>query len=97
MIKNRRVEPVNKNNEWSRVVDNIGLDGVVNQPSVIEEKLDILKKLSIIGARNTKGEIAIYEPVDMILNVETHLFEQGRIDNQEGEFRYLISYQQVRK
>lgn len=75
VIKIRRVEPENKNNEWSMVIENIVLDGVINRPSVVEEKLDILKKLSIIGARNTKGEIAIYEPVDMILNTETHLLD----------------------
>ena len=44
-------------------------------PSIIEELVDIKKEVAIIICRSKSGEIAIYEPVEMIFNSEANLLD----------------------
>ncbi len=43
--------------------------------SVIEEKVAIEKELAVIAARNNKGEIATYDPVEMVFHPTANLVE----------------------
>lgn len=45
------------------------LDG----PSVIEEKIRVKSEIAVLSARNTLGEVATYEPVEMIFHPEANL------------------------
>ncbi len=45
------------------------LDG----PSVIEEKIRVKSEIAVLAARNTLGEVATYEPVEMIFHPEANL------------------------
>lgn len=42
-------------------------------PSVIEEKINIDKEIAVVAARNIKGEVVSYEPVEMIFHPEANL------------------------
>lgn len=42
---------------------------------LIEEKIDILKEISILAARNPKGDIALYDPVEMIFDHQANLVD----------------------
>lgn len=44
--------------------------------SVIEEKVKILRELSVIAARNDRNEIKCFPPVDMVFNEEANLVEK---------------------
>jgi len=44
-------------------------------PSVLEECLEIEQELSVLVARDEKGNIAVYPPVEMIFNDTAHLVE----------------------
>ncbi len=42
------------------------LEGAFEGESVLEEAIDLAKEISVIVARNERGEIAVYEPVEMV-------------------------------
>ncbi|WP_375562173.1 5-(carboxyamino)imidazole ribonucleotide synthase [Bernardetia sp. OM2101] len=44
-------------------------------PSVLEEKIDIEKEISVIVARNEKGEIAVFDAVEMVVNEKYNLLD----------------------
>jgi 5-(carboxyamino)imidazole ribonucleotide synthase len=44
-------------------------------PSVLEEKIDIKKEISVIIARNEKGEIAVFDAVEMVVNEKYNLLD----------------------
>ncbi len=44
-------------------------------PSVLEEKIDIRKEISVIVARNEKGEIAVFDAVEMVVNEKYNLLD----------------------
>ena len=51
------------------------LDNIPNDECIIEDYVDISKELSVIVARNIKGEYKAYPPVEMIFNNETNQVE----------------------
>ncbi|MGL4758627.1 MAG: ATP-grasp domain-containing protein, partial [Patescibacteria group bacterium] len=53
------------------IVENSLINIILLEPSIVEERIDVKKEISIIGARNPDGEIAIYEPVEMIVDPAT--------------------------
>ena len=67
----------------SIIKSNEDLIRLLDGESVVEELIDIQKEISVIAARNVKGEIAIYPPVEMIFNPSANLVE------------YLISPAQI--
>jgi 5-(carboxyamino)imidazole ribonucleotide synthase len=52
------------------------LPKILAGPSVIEQKVDIAKEISVIVARNGKGEIASYPVVEMIFDPEANLVDK---------------------
>ena len=44
-------------------------------PSLLEEKVDIEKEISVIVARNEKGEIAVFDAVEMVVNEKYNLLD----------------------
>ncbi len=46
-----------------------------NEPCVLEKLVDIEKEISVIVAKNEKGEIAVYPPVEMVFNPEYNLVD----------------------
>jgi 5-(carboxyamino)imidazole ribonucleotide synthase len=44
-------------------------------PSILEEKIDIEKEISVIVARNEKGEIAVFDAVEMVVNEKYNLLD----------------------
>ncbi|MGC8770716.1 MAG: 5-(carboxyamino)imidazole ribonucleotide synthase [Brevinematia bacterium] len=57
-------------NEYSQI--NELLEG----PSIIEEKIDIKKEISIIVARNEKGEIETFPSVEMVFNEKENILDK---------------------
>ncbi|HEU4717103.1 MAG TPA: 5-(carboxyamino)imidazole ribonucleotide synthase [Bacteroidia bacterium] len=51
------------------------LDNAFDAPSVLEKFVDFKKEISVIVARNTKGEIKSFPAVDMLFNPEANLVE----------------------
>ncbi len=49
--------------------------GLMDGPSVIEERVEIDKEIAIIVARNSKGEIRCFPPVEMVFDPEANLVE----------------------
>ena len=48
---------------------------LMDDPSVIENCIAIQKELAVIGARNERGDIVLYPPVEMVFNEEANLVE----------------------
>lgn len=46
-----------------------------NAPSVIEEKAHIKKEISVIVARDPKGHVVVYDPVEMVVNPKANLLD----------------------
>ena len=44
-------------------------------PSLLEEKVDIEKEISVVIARNEKGEIAVFDAVEMVVNKKYNLLD----------------------
>jgi 5-(carboxyamino)imidazole ribonucleotide synthase len=44
-------------------------------PSLLEEKIDIEKEISVIIARNEKGEISVFDAVEMVVNEKYNLLD----------------------
>lgn len=49
------------------------LDNVIEGPCLAEEMADIEKELAVIVARNERGEIRAYDPVEMVFNEQNML------------------------
>jgi 5-(carboxyamino)imidazole ribonucleotide synthase len=45
------------------------------EPSVLEKKIEIQTELSLIGARNPKGETRLFPPIQMVFHPTAHLVE----------------------
>ncbi len=58
------------------ITDKSGLPKLLDGPSVIEEMVDILKEISVIAARNQKGEIRCYPVVEMIFDPHANLVDK---------------------
>lgn len=52
------------------------LEKLLSGASVVEEKIDIEKEISIIVARNRNGEIRYYPPVEMIFDPKANLVDR---------------------
>lgn len=55
--------------------DKDSLQKAFNAPSVLEKGVDLEKELSVIVARNSKGEMAHFPPVEMEFNHEANMVE----------------------
>lgn len=51
------------------------LENAFDAPAVAEEWADIEKEISVIGARNADGQIALYPPVEMVFNAKANLVD----------------------
>lgn len=51
------------------------LADLMDAPSVVEEKIAIAREVSVIAARNTRGEVVAYDPVGMEFNPEANLLD----------------------
>jgi len=51
------------------------LKNLLDVPSVLEQFVPIKKEISVIAARNQRGEIAIYDPVEMVFNPKANLVD----------------------
>ncbi len=51
------------------------MDDAFDSPCVIEDLVDISKELSVIVARGKSGEIAVYDPVEMVVNPEANVLD----------------------
>lgn len=51
------------------------IDQTFDTPGLLEEKIDIQKEISVIVARNHKGAISVYSPVEMVFHPEGNLVE----------------------
>ncbi|MCS7149179.1 MAG: 5-(carboxyamino)imidazole ribonucleotide synthase [Caldimicrobium sp.] len=51
------------------------LSKALDEPSFVEEFLDLEKELGVIVARNEKGDIAVYEVVEMVFHPEGNLLD----------------------
>ncbi|HNR07214.1 MAG TPA: 5-(carboxyamino)imidazole ribonucleotide synthase [Saprospiraceae bacterium] len=49
------------------------LNLLLEGPSLIEEKIRVQTEIAVLAARNTHGEVATYEPVEMIFHPEANL------------------------
>ena len=49
------------------------LDRLLEGPSIVEGKVAIRKELAVLTARNAKGEIRCYDPVEMVFNDQNML------------------------
>ena len=52
------------------------LNKLLQGASVIEEKVEIMKEISVIAARNRKGEIRCYPVVEMLFDQNAHLVDK---------------------
>ncbi|HOJ37821.1 MAG TPA: 5-(carboxyamino)imidazole ribonucleotide synthase [Ignavibacteriales bacterium] len=68
---------------------------------IIEDKVKIDKEIAVIVARNYSGEIAVYEPVEMVFNQDGNLVEEilspARIDNRIKENAKKIAIEVAKK
>lgn len=51
------------------------LDAAFDAPSVLEAAVEGAREISILLARNTHGEIAVYPPVEMVFHPRTHMLD----------------------
>lgn len=49
------------------------LEELLDAPSIVEPKVAIRKELAVVAARNAKGEIRCYDPVEMVFNDQNML------------------------
>jgi len=60
----------------SVINDKEDLSKVLSGPSVIEKKVDIAKEISVIAARNRKGEVRCYPVVEMVFDAKANLVDK---------------------
>ncbi|OCX53810.1 5-(carboxyamino)imidazole ribonucleotide synthase [Mucilaginibacter sp. PPCGB 2223] len=58
-----------------KVKDEAGLANAFTEPSIIEEMVDFEKEISVIVARNDKGEVSTFPVVEMEFNPHANLVE----------------------
>lgn len=83
------------------ISSNDDLDKMLDGESIIEKKVDIKKEIAVIVARNLDGDLAVYDPVEMVFNNDGNLVEEilspARIDedikNQAMEIAKKIATQ----
>jgi 5-(carboxyamino)imidazole ribonucleotide synthase len=51
------------------------LDKLMNVPSIVEEKVEIQKELSVIVARDINGNVVSYPSVEMVFNLKANLVD----------------------
>ena len=51
------------------------LEKAINQPSYVEEIVDIEKELAVIVVRNTSGDVKVYPVVEMVFNPDGNLLD----------------------
>jgi 5-(carboxyamino)imidazole ribonucleotide synthase len=51
------------------------LNNAFDAPAVAEDWVDIEKEISVIGARNPDGQVALYPPVEMVFNAKANLVD----------------------
>ena len=51
------------------------LAGLLNDPCVIEEMIDIQKEISVMVARNWHGDVVAYDPVEMVFDKQANLVD----------------------
>lgn len=62
----RGVEILNKPEDFSKAFD---------QPAVLEKKISIAKEIALIIGINSKGEMALFPPVDMVFDARLNLLD----------------------
>ena len=71
----------------SVIRDETDLEKVMNVPSVTETMVDIDKEISVITARNPSGQIATYDPVEMVFRDQANLLDMlispARLDERQ--------------
>ena len=76
------------------------LENLFDGQSVIEDKVDIKKELSVIVARNHSGEIKSYVPFEMEFNEQANLVEDlispARIDNESAQQAIKLAEQTIK-
>jgi 5-(carboxyamino)imidazole ribonucleotide synthase len=77
------------------------LDNAFDEPSVIEEKAAIKKEISVIVARDPKGHVVVYDPVEMVVNPKANLLDTliypARISDKENEIAKAIAWDVIVK
>jgi len=61
-----------------KLKDEKDIPGAFDEPSIIEKLIDFDKEISIVVARNTEGEVAVYRPVEMVFHPVKNLVEYLR-------------------
>jgi len=65
------------------------LELAFDAPGILEKRIEIVKELSVIVARNDKGEVKTYEPVEVVYhskqNLVDYLLSPAKIDNATSE------------
>ncbi len=56
--------------------DKSDLGKILSGPSVIEKRVDIVNEISVIAARNGKGEVKCYPVVEMLFNPKANLVDK---------------------
>ncbi|MEJ5302939.1 MAG: 5-(carboxyamino)imidazole ribonucleotide synthase [Bacteroidales bacterium] len=51
------------------------LKNLIESPSVVEKKIQIVREISVIAARNSQGQVEVYDPVGMEFNPEANLLD----------------------
>lgn len=57
------------------ILNDADLSKLMDTPSVIEKLVDIRKELAVIVARNSKGQITVFNPVEMVFNEKGNLLD----------------------
>lgn len=84
-----------------KIQDETSLDSAFDVPSVLEELIDFSTEVSVIGARNSNGEIKLFPVVDMEFNPEANLVEflcsPARVDAAISEKALATAEEVIRK
>ncbi|AFM03127.1 5-(carboxyamino)imidazole ribonucleotide synthase [Bernardetia litoralis DSM 6794] len=71
------------------------------EPSLLEEKVDIEKEISVIVARNEKGEISVFDAVEMVVNEKYNLLDYllapAHITNNQKEESIRLAKEVIEK
>jgi len=51
------------------------LELLMDCPSVVEQKVSIVREIAVIAARNARGDVVVYDPVGMEFNPEANLLD----------------------
>ena len=62
-------------NTGSVLVNDKSTIKTIQHPMIAEQVIAIDKKISIIGARNANGEVAFFDPVEMVFNLQLNMLD----------------------